>query len=80
MATGNSVPHLAAIAEGLNADLRDQAIKTYRTAGSAASGWIVLDYVDVVVHLMTAASREYYGLEQIWSDARPVELPGNTAE
>ena len=66
--------------EGLNNELRDKAVKTYRKAGSAASGWMVLDYVDVVVHLMTAASREYYGLEQIWSDARSVELPNAPAE
>lgn len=74
------MPHLNAMGEGLNSDLRDKAVKSHRKAGSAASGWIVLDYVDVVVHLMTEASRQFYGLENIWSDARPVELPSSSAE
>ncbi len=40
--------------------------------GHGSSGWVVLDYGDLIVHLMTAAQREYYGLEYLWSDAKRV--------
>ncbi len=40
--------------------------------GRGSSGWVVLDYGDLIVHLMTADQREYYGLEYLWSDAKRV--------
>ena len=40
--------------------------------GRSSSGWVVLDYGDLIVHLMTADQREYYGLEYLWSDAKRV--------
>ena len=46
--------------------------------GYDESRWIVLDYGDVVVHLFDADAREYWDLEQLWSDAAPVELPAAT--
>ncbi|MCZ6574694.1 MAG: ribosome silencing factor [Planctomycetota bacterium] len=40
--------------------------------GRGSSGWVVLDYGDLIVHVMTADQREYYGLEYLWSDAKRV--------
>jgi ribosome-associated protein len=42
------------------------------SSSSRGSSWVVLDYGDLVVHLFTADAREYYGLEHLWSDAKPI--------
>ena len=46
-----------------------------RTEGVREQQWVLLDYGDVVVHLFDADAREYWDLEQLWSDAVPVDLP-----
>ena len=42
--------------------------------GESSSGWILMDYRDVVVHLFTKEQREFYDLEKIWSDAKRMEI------
>jgi ribosome-associated protein len=37
------------------------------------SGWIVIDYLDVMVHIMTAEKREFYALEELWGDAQRIQ-------
>jgi ribosome-associated protein len=74
--SGNSTPHLRALAEECEISLKNDGMKCYRKSGSAESGWILLDFVDVVVHFMTEETREYYALEQLWNDAPKVELAG----
>jgi ribosome-associated protein len=49
--------------------LKKQGQPVYRRSGDAESGWLLLDYVDVVVHIMTTEARDYYDLESLWSDA-----------
>jgi len=55
----------------LEDDLQD---KRMSIEGYDASRWIVLDYGTVVVHLFDDEMREYYSLESLWADARPVDL------
>jgi ribosome-associated protein len=43
-----------------------------RREGRSSSGWVLLDYGDVVVHIFAPAERDYYGLEELWSEASPV--------
>jgi ribosome-associated protein len=59
VATGAAAPHLKALAKALP--------KAYRTSGDPESGWIVSDYIDVVVHVFSAEARAYYALEKLWS-------------
>ena len=73
IATGTSTPHLRALGDELQAKLRDQGIKSLRRAGDAGSGWVVLDYGDVIVHIMTQELREFYTLEQLWSDGKTID-------
>ena len=40
----------------------------------SSSGWILMDYRDIVVHLFTKEQREYYDLEKIWSDAKKIPV------
>jgi ribosome-associated protein len=48
--------------------MKENGILSYRTSGEPDSGWIVVDYVDVVVHVFSEEARAYYGLEKIWSE------------
>ena len=73
VATGNSQPHLNSLVEGLEQELKDLDERVYKKAGGAESEWIVMDFVNIVVHVMTQEMREFYALEQLWSDAEPVE-------
>jgi ribosome-associated protein len=54
------------IAEGLKAE---QGALPSRVEGSAEAGWILMDYLDVVVHIFTPETREFYRLEQLWGEA-----------
>ncbi len=72
IASGNSAPHLNALEEEIETSLKREGAKLYRRSGTPASGWMVVDYVDVVVHLFTEEAREYYALEKLWADAEVV--------
>ena len=59
VATGTAAPHLKALVKALPK-------KAYRVSGDPESGWIVADYVDVVVHVFSPEARAYYALEKLW--------------
>ena len=71
LCSGLNNPHLRALGDEVAKQLRQETppVAAHRRAGSADSGWIVLDYVDIVVHLFTPQMRGYYALEQLWKDA-----------
>ena len=52
--------------------MRKAGVQAYRTSGDPESGWIVIDYVDVVVHVFSPEARQYYALEKLWETAKPV--------
>lgn len=72
IATGNSAPHLKALSDEVQMEMKKRGIKCYRKSGTGESQWIVLDFVDLVVHLLLPETREFYALEQLWSDAEVV--------
>ena len=55
-----------AVEEGIGLELNKE--------GEGDSGWILMDYKDIVVHLFTKEQREFYDLEKIWSDAKKLEI------
>lgn len=59
VATGAAAPHLKALVRELP--------KAHRISGDPDSGWIVADYIDVVVHVFSAEARAYYALEKLWA-------------
>ena len=59
---------LAAIDEGIGKEFQREA----RIEGTPDTGWILLDYGDVVVHIFSVALRDYYRIERLWSKATPV--------
>jgi ribosome-associated protein len=84
IASGTSEPHLRAIADEIREKLKtDHAVTTHTTDGSVQGSWLVLDYVDVIVHLMRPDARERYDLEGLWGDAprvRPRRVRSARAE
>jgi ribosome-associated protein len=75
IATGNSTPHLRALGEDLDIARKEEGFKGVRKGGDMNSGWLVMDFGNVVVHLMTSELREFYALEKLWSDAKTIEIP-----
>lgn len=68
--SGTSEPHLRAIDEEITRKLRDDHDVCPRAVdGTRNSGWIVMDFVDVLVHVMKPDARERYNLEALWNDA-----------
>ena len=73
IATGTSNPHLRAIVEEISSKLRDEHdLRPSRSEGFTSGSWVVLDYFDVIVHVMHTETRKHYDLEGLWGDARPV--------
>jgi ribosome-associated protein len=67
--SGQSDPHLKAIASSIEDGLREDAgVKPFARDGVMGSQWIVLDYGDVLVHIMHESKRAYYELEELWGD------------
>lgn len=76
LATGNSRRQLHAISEEIDHCLEDDlGDKRMGIEGYNESRWILLDYGNVVIHLFDSETREYYALEQFWSQAPQVPLP-----
>jgi ribosome-associated protein len=60
VATGSAAPHLKALVKALPK-------QAFRISGDPESGWIVADYIDVVVHVFSPEARAYYALEKLWA-------------
>lgn len=71
LCTGLNPPHLRALAAAVAKKLHENnpPISCHRQAGSTESEWIVMDYIEIVLHFFTPATRSYYALEQLWKDA-----------
>jgi ribosome-associated protein len=73
--SGTSEPHLRAIVEEITAQLREEhGVRPLRTDGSIHGAWVVLDFFDVIVHVMRADVRERYDLESLWGDAKRMKV------
>ncbi len=67
--SGESQLHIRAIADQVIEDLKKQGEKPWHVEGYPHADWILLDYIDVVVHVFCQKTREYYALERLWGDA-----------
>lgn len=72
IATGNSAPHLKALKKGIEDALKQKGIKLGGIQEDSASGWLVVDAYDFMVHLFLPEQREHYALEALWKDAQEV--------
>ncbi len=69
VATANSVTHCMSLAKGVRDYLQSKGLSE-RVKPDYNSEWIVVDFSEIVVHIFTADSREFYQLEKLWADAK----------
>ncbi len=74
IATGANKPHLKSLHDGLQRLFKDAGFKGYHKAGVPDSGWMIMDYHGVMVHVFERELREFYDLEQLWKDAPKMNL------
>lgn len=80
IASGETERQVRTIVEEVEKALRDLGRKPVRREGETEGRWVLLDYVDVVVHVFAEEEREYYDLERLWRDAPRVNWTGNAAK
>ena len=68
--TGTSSRHNQTIADGIEEKLRKLGVRPLHIEGYAEAEWILMDYVDFVVHIYSARAREFYDLERLWRSGK----------
>lgn len=75
VASGTSDVHVKAIAEGVLDGLREHGESANHVEGLTGGRWVLLDYIDLVVHVFHPQARVFYQLENLWGDAPRWEAP-----
>ncbi len=68
--TGESDIHVKTLANYIEKELREEKIRAWHKEGYTQLQWVLLDYIEVVVHIFRPEVREYYSLERLWADAK----------
>lgn len=76
IATGANKPHLKALYDGLQRLFKNAGFRGYHKTGVPDSGWMIMEYHGVMVHIFERDLREFYDLEKLWKDAPAVVLEG----
>ena len=74
IATGTSSTHVKAIADEVEYQLDEAGISVSHIEGYRSNSWILLDYVDVIVHIFSDEAREFYDLERHWQDGKEIDI------
>lgn len=67
-----NVRQMRTISEEIEKGLKKEGVLPHHREGDADSGWLLLDYSDVIIHIFGATEREYYDLDGLWHDAKTV--------
>ena len=73
IASGTSNTHVRALADEVDDEMKKLGVEVDHIEGRA-TGWILLDYNDVLVHVFQPESRQYYNIERLWNDAARIDL------
>jgi ribosome-associated protein len=79
LAAASSERQVRAVVENIEEQLRRRGAKPLRREGEREYRWVLLDYIDLVVHVQHVEEREYYALERLWKDCPRIELPVSAA-
>ena len=75
---GTSNTHVNAIVNSIQKTVsKTLKEKPYHTEGQENSEWVLIDYIDVVVHVFQKQIRDHYSLENLWGDAKSIRIPPN---
>ncbi|MCH5203425.1 MAG: ribosome silencing factor [Oscillospiraceae bacterium] len=74
IAGASSTTQAKALADNVEFKLKEKGVEPKNIEGVQTAGWIVLDYIDVVVHIFTEEQRDFYRLENLWADGEPVDI------
>lgn len=74
IATGTSGRQMRTVADEIREEAKGSGFSLFGRAGYEQAKWILLDFVDVVVHIFDSEFREYYDLELLWGDAKRVDF------
>jgi ribosome-associated protein len=77
LCTAASAVHAQAIAEEVLRALKEEGQRPHHVEGLAGSSWVLLDYLDVVVHIFLGDVRTFYGLERLWGDVPRQTFPSS---
>jgi ribosome-associated protein len=79
IASGTSDTHVRALGGHVQEGLEKEGTSAHHVEGLPQGRWVLLDYVDFVVHLFHPSLRSFYQLERLWSDAQVVPVPAQSA-
>ena len=74
--SARSAPHVKTIAEAIRDELKTDGVRPQHAEGQPESGWVLLDYGDVLMHVFLEDTRAYYALERLWGDAPSLSVSG----
>ncbi len=74
IATGTSNTHVKALADELEFRLKEEGAAPTHIEGYRSNSWILLDYGEVIIHVFTRESREFYDLDRLWQDGEKVDI------
>ena len=72
-ATGTSNTHVNALADEMEFQLKEIGVTPHHVEGHRSNSWILLDYDNVIVHIFTDESRQYYDLDRLWQDGEQID-------
>ena len=73
LVTGTSRPHVKALLEAIRMGLKGLGQRHSKVEGAAEAWWVLLDYLDVVVHILQPEAREYYDLDRLYGDCEELD-------
>ena len=74
--SGRSTTHMKAITDAIREELKQDGVRPLHAEGATDSGWVLLDYGDVLMHVFLEDTRAYYALERLWGDAPTLVVDG----
>jgi ribosome-associated protein len=77
IATGTSNTHIRSLEDEIEEKLHELGVEPRQIEGKS-SGWILMDYYGVLIHIFTPEERKYYNLERLWADAKQIDFTKNS--
>ncbi len=72
--SGTSSPHIKALSDELDEKLSEDGISFLGKEGFQTANWVLMDYDSVIVHIFNEETREFYSIENLWADAKEVDI------